>query len=171
MTSAKRGRLRRFASPGQALTVMEFTPDLFSYLGAADLIVSMGGYNSICEILSLNQRAIIIPRVKPRTEQLLRVERFAAHGLLCMIHPNELTPARLCAEIATALDDRRPVPPEAAGLDMNGSVNASRVIARLLTGEQVSGRRTLWTVERQHPRRDRSPIHKQRALSPSLCVS
>jgi predicted glycosyltransferase len=171
MASAKRARLRRFEAPGRALTVMEFTPDLFSYLNAADLIVSMGGYNSICEILSLNQRAIIVPRVKPRTEQLIRAERFAAHGLLRMIHPNELTPARLFGEIATALDDRRPPPPEAASIDMNGTVNASRVIARLLAGEKVKGTRTLCTFERQHPRRDRSPIHKQLALSPSLCAS
>jgi predicted glycosyltransferase len=171
MASAKRTRLRRFEAPGRALTVMEFTPDLFSYLGAADLIVSMGGYNSLCEILSLNQRAIVVPRVKPRTEQLLRVERFAAHGLLRMIHPNELTPARLFAEIATALDDRRPVAPEAVGIDMNGSVNASHVVARLLAGEKVSGRRTVWASERQHPRRDLSPNHKRPTLSPPLCVS
>lgn len=169
MASAKRARLRRFASPGQALTVMEFTPDLFSYLRAADLIVSMGGYNSICEILSLNQRAIIVPRVKPRTEQLIRAERFAARGLLRMIHPNELTPARLVAEIATALDDRRAIPPEAVGIDMNGTVNASRVIARLLAGEKADGR-TCRTSERQHRRRDRSPIHQRPALSPALCV-
>jgi predicted glycosyltransferase len=43
MASNKRARLCRLASPGQALTMMEFTPDLLSYLGAADLIVSMGG--------------------------------------------------------------------------------------------------------------------------------
>jgi predicted glycosyltransferase len=169
MASAKRARLRRLAAPGQALTVMEFTPDLFSYLRAADLIVSMGGYNSICEILSLGQRAIIVPRVKPRTEQLIRAERFAARGLLRMIHPSEITPARLFAEIATALDDCRPILPEAVGIDMNGTVNASRVIARLLAGEKVDGR-TCWTFERQHRRRDRSPIHKRPALSPALCV-
>src|SRR5688572_17227395 len=35
------------------LTVIEFTPDLISYLAAADLVVSMAGYNTVCEMLSL----------------------------------------------------------------------------------------------------------------------
>jgi predicted glycosyltransferase len=170
MPSSKRARLRRLASPGQALTVMEFTPDLLSYLRAADLIVSMGGYNSICEILSLNQRAIIVPRVKPRTEQLIRAERFAAHGLLRMLHPDQLTPTRLLAEIVAALDDRRPVPPEAVGIDMNGLLNASRVMARLLAGKKVSGRTAFSTFERQSPNHMRSPVHRRPALSPSLCA-
>src|SRR5699024_1770372 len=31
---------------------LEFTDDLTSYICAADAVVSMGGYNSVCEILS-----------------------------------------------------------------------------------------------------------------------
>jgi predicted glycosyltransferase len=171
MASTKRTHLRRLESPGQALTVMEFTPDLFSYLRAADLIVSMGGYNSICEILSLNQRAIIVLRVKPRTEQLIRAERFAAHGLLRMIHPNDLTPARLGAAITAALEEHRPVPPEALSIDMNGPVNASRAIARLLAGEKVDKRMTPCGLKRQHLGRDHSPMHTRLALSKALCAS
>jgi predicted glycosyltransferase len=171
MPSAKRTRLRRGASPGQALTVMEFTPDLFSYLHAADLIVSMGGYNSICEILSLNQRAIIVPRIKPRTEQLIRAECFAAHGLLRMIHPSDLTPARLGADITAALEDRRPVPSDAVGIDMNGLINASHVIARLLAGEKVNKGMTSGALQRQPLCRDDSSMHTRPTLSQALCVS
>jgi predicted glycosyltransferase len=171
MASTKRARLRRLESPGQALTVMEFTPDLCSYLCAADLIVSMGGYNSICEILSLNQRAIIVPRVKPRTEQLIRAERFAAHGLLRMIHPNDLTPARLCAEITAAFKDRRPGSPEAIGLDMNGALNASRVIARLLAGEKVNEQATSSALPQQPLCCDDSSTPARSMQSRALCVS
>ena len=47
----------------------------------------MAGYNTFCEILSLDKRAILIPRVKPRREQLLRARRAAAMGLVRMLDP------------------------------------------------------------------------------------
>ncbi len=39
---------------------------------AADLVVSMGGYNTVCEILSPGTISLIIPRETPRKEQLIR---------------------------------------------------------------------------------------------------
>ena len=32
-------------------------------------VVAMGGYNTFCEILSFDKRAIIVPRTAPRMEQ------------------------------------------------------------------------------------------------------
>lgn len=76
---------------------LDFTSDLPSYLNAADAVVSMGGYNSVCEILALGKPAIIVPRTEPRKEQLIRARMLAGRGLLQMIHPNDLTPGRLIA--------------------------------------------------------------------------
>jgi hypothetical protein len=73
--------------------------------------------------------------------------------------------------MAAALDDRRPVAPEAVGIDMNGLLNASRVMARLRTGKKGNGRRTSWTSEWQHLGRDGSPMHQRSAPNPSLCGS
>ena len=133
MPSAKRALLRARARAGSSLTLLDFTTDLYSYLGAADLIVSMGGYNSVCEILTLRKRAILVPRVRPRTEQLIRAERLRARELARMVHPDDLTPDRLFAEIASGLADGGP-PAAAAevGLEMDGAGNASRAIARIL---------------------------------------
>jgi len=74
---------------------LDFTDDLPSYIGAADAVVSMGGYNSVCEILSLNRPAIIVPRTRPRQEQLIRATMLSGRGLVQMMHPKELAPARL----------------------------------------------------------------------------
>lgn len=52
----------------------------------------MGGYNTISEILSLEKKALIIPRVYPRREQLIRAELFEKLGLFDMFHPHEVTP-------------------------------------------------------------------------------
>jgi predicted glycosyltransferase len=55
----------------------------------------MGGYNTVCELLSFRKRALVVPRVTPRREQLIRAERLSALGLLDLLHPDELTPGRL----------------------------------------------------------------------------
>jgi predicted glycosyltransferase len=86
----------------------EFTNDLMSYMAAADVVVAMGGYNTTCEILSLNQRAVIVPRIKPSQEQWLRAERFASLGLFDAIHPDRLTPEGLMRSLIHQLDTPKP---------------------------------------------------------------
>lgn len=50
-------------------------------------MVAMGGYNTFCEILSLDKRAIIVPRSIPRQEQLIRASRAVDLGLVIMLDP------------------------------------------------------------------------------------
>jgi predicted glycosyltransferase len=50
-------------------------------------IVAMGGYNTFCEILTLDKPALIIPRSVPRQEQLIRAERAVSLGLVSMLNP------------------------------------------------------------------------------------
>jgi len=55
----------------------------------------MGGYNSVCELMALGARSLIVPRVHPRREQLIRAERFQELGLVDCLHPDSLTPEKL----------------------------------------------------------------------------
>jgi len=48
-------------------------------------VVAMGGYNTFCEILSLNKPAIMVPRTRPRMEQYLRTARAQELGLARML--------------------------------------------------------------------------------------
>ena len=48
-------------------------------------VVAMGGYNTFCEILSFNKRALIIPRTRPRMEQFIRASRAQELGLVRML--------------------------------------------------------------------------------------
>jgi predicted glycosyltransferase len=95
-------RLRRACDP-RAVVVMDFCSDPMPYLDAADLVVSMAGYNTVTEILTLDKKAIVIPRTHPRKEQLIRSRRLQEFGLLRMIEPDDLTPGRLAAEVHDAL--------------------------------------------------------------------
>ena len=85
------------------VTMIEFTNDLMSYLGAADAVVSMGGYNTICEILSLQKKAIVIPRVRPVQEQLIRAQRMSRLGFFQSIHPDALTAENLMQALQAEL--------------------------------------------------------------------
>lgn len=132
MAPRKRHRLQQAANAELALTVTDFTPRLYEYLTAADLIVSMGGYNTIVEILAANQRGIIVPRVHPRLEQCIRAERLAAKGLLDMIHPSQLTPNSLFQAITRSLQGPRPPRPQDIGVGFDGAANVSRAMKQLL---------------------------------------
>lgn len=83
--------------------VIEFSDDMLSLLNAADLTVSMGGYNTVCELLSLRKRAVVVPRVRPVQEQWMRAERMAARGLMRVVHPDALTPEILIATVREEL--------------------------------------------------------------------
>ena len=89
-------RLQNLAAPNPRLRVIEFTAEPTGLLEQADRIVSMGGSNTVSEILSYEKPALIVPRISPRREQLIRAERLRALGLVDMLHPDEL-----CADALT----------------------------------------------------------------------
>jgi predicted glycosyltransferase len=111
---------------GQEIIVKEYTTDILEYMNAADLVVSMAGYNTICEILSLNKKSIVIPRVNPRTEQLIRAVKLSGLGLLKVITPLELSSAVLKDEIVKALSSRQHQSPLSDLIDFNGLDNIKR---------------------------------------------
>src|SRR5262249_5995770 len=92
MPLESRARLRALASQHPRAQVFEFVTDPCPLLERADRVVAMAGYNTVCEILAYRKPALLVPRTKPRSEQLIRAARFAALGLTDMLHPSDLTP-------------------------------------------------------------------------------
>ncbi|MCZ7600215.1 MAG: hypothetical protein M5U09_24190 [Gammaproteobacteria bacterium] len=64
------------------VTARTFSPIMELLMERAAGVVAMGGYNTFCEIISFDKRALLVPRSTPRREQLLRVERAGAPGLV-----------------------------------------------------------------------------------------
>lgn len=91
------------AARSAEVTVLEFAEDMMGLMEAADLVVSMSGYNTVCELLTLKKRAILVPRVKPVQEQCIRAERLAHMGLATMILPDALTPLTLAKALTEEL--------------------------------------------------------------------
>ncbi len=98
--------LRRLAARHD-VTLHRFIPRLADSLSVVRGLVCMGGYNTLGEALSCGVPTVCVPRVTPRTEQLLRAQAFERLGLLRHIHPGELTAERLRAEVSLALESSR----------------------------------------------------------------
>jgi len=64
-------------------------------LEQSHLVVATAGYNTATEILCFARRAILIPRMLHRQEQVMRASALAERGLVSMLHPGEVTPDRL----------------------------------------------------------------------------
>lgn len=93
-----RKRARRFG-----IKTLPFHPHLEEVMKAADLVISMGGYNTLCEILAQRTPALIIPRESPRQEQLIRAQCMHSRGLIDFIPWSEVKPTLLREKIVEML--------------------------------------------------------------------
>jgi predicted glycosyltransferase len=119
--------------------ILSFVDEPTQLLQQADAVIAMGGYNTTCEILSFAKRALIVPRVTPRQEQLIRATRLAQMGCLEVLHPDRLTPEALSAwlhcnpgQLSSALDSHPPAAAdERSPIDFNGLERISSLIYAL----------------------------------------
>ena len=132
MPSDHRQAVYQAAAGNPQVEVMDFSDDMVSLMDAADLVVSMGGYNTTCEILSLQKRAIVVPRIQPVQEQWIRAERMAQRGLFQVIHPKHLSASTL----ATAIDRQFNVPLSSPRrpIDLDALPRIAQMMATLLPG-------------------------------------
>ncbi|RMD84277.1 MAG: hypothetical protein D6815_04570, partial [Candidatus Dadabacteria bacterium] len=106
MPPEERRQLKERLLPlSQWVTTFDYRPDLVAFFDLATATVSMAGYNTSCELVVRNKQAAVVPRVFPRVEQLLRAQAFARHGLMRVVHPDDLSAERLEAEVRSAIED------------------------------------------------------------------
>ena len=75
---------------------------------AADVVVSMGGYNTLCEILGQGTVSLVIPRETPRKEQIIRARAFNRQNLVDYIPWDDFTPELLSKKVAALLQNPDP---------------------------------------------------------------
>ena len=95
--------LERFGAMSD-LTFVEFEPDLVQRYASADVVVAMAGYSTVCDLLSLGCKAVLVPRAHPVREQLLRARLLTSRGYFQLIEPHKLTGDRLMATVLSTLD-------------------------------------------------------------------
>jgi predicted glycosyltransferase len=100
------------------VTALGFESRIESLFANAEGVVCMGGYNTFCEVLSFDKRAVIVPRTIPRLEQWLRASRAEELGLVRMLEEQRdgMTPQSMIAAIRTLPSQGKPSEAGADGL-------------------------------------------------------
>jgi len=122
MDPDQREQLRSQAC-GLDARVLSCVEDAPSFINAADLVITMAGYNSLCEVVSLRRKALVVPRLGPRAEQRMRAELFQQKGLIDVLDPQKVSPKNLAQRIIEDLE-RTDFPVADASIDMSGVRNA-----------------------------------------------
>ncbi len=101
--------------------ILEFVSDPSEMMSRARVVVTMGGYNSLCELVALRTPTIVVPRIHPRREQAIRAEIFAQLGIVEVELPGDDLATRLRVTLARVMESQRVSPP--ATLDLSGLRN------------------------------------------------
>lgn len=115
---------------------LTFDAHIETLIDAAEGVIAMGGYNTFCEILSFDKRAIIMPRTKPRMEQYIRASRAADLGLTGMLDGDG---PRTAEAMATALR-RLPNQPRPSDVVVPGLLDGLPSVRRLTGKAFEAGR-------------------------------
>ncbi len=129
----QRDAFERRAARLPRVTTLTFHEHLENLMEKAAGVVSLGGYNTFCEILSLNKRSIIVPRVTPRAEQLIRADMACKLGLVQVISPEELTAEGLTEALAHLPEQPLPASHRIPGL-LGGLRNINAMVAQWMGG-------------------------------------
>ncbi|MFK7994086.1 MAG: glycosyltransferase family protein [Granulosicoccus sp.] len=126
--------------------VIDFDSRMEELISGAKAVVSMGGYNTFCEILSFDKPALIVPRTVPREEQLIRTTRAAELGMVDMILPLDADEPVKMAKALKSLPER-PKPSERdSSFELDGLTNVSRIIGSMFRAPVVKEERPVAKV-------------------------
>lgn len=122
----------------ERVAAIEFDSHIELLMERAEGIVAMGGYNTFCEIISLDKRALLIPRTRPRREQLIRATTARDFGLVEVLTPDQERDPEVMIEALRRLP-RQKLPSEAAipGL-LDGLENVNRLAERHIATSAVA---------------------------------
>jgi predicted glycosyltransferase len=135
MPSEQRKVLEQAAEQHACLEVIEFDNRMEDLIVNAKAIVAMGGYNTYCEILSFDKPALIIPRMVPRQEQLIRAMRATELGLVGMLHPDLSADGMRLSAAIKALLVREPPSVTAPHYRLEGLPNLSAIMHEWLESQ------------------------------------
>jgi predicted glycosyltransferase len=113
------------------IKMIPFHPRVEGLMKAADLVISMGGYNTICELLTYGTPSLIIPRETPRREQLIRAGCLKERKLLDFIRWNEVTPQLLREKIMSILDNREQYVKSIGNFNLSGLATIRQRVTHL----------------------------------------
>ncbi|MEO1066060.1 MAG: glycosyltransferase [Pseudomonadota bacterium] len=126
------------AESHERIFLRRFDTQIEALYAKAELVIAMGGYNTFCEIMSFDKKALILPRIEPRLEQWIRADRARELDLLACLDPKSAqNPGYMNTAIATAMD--RPTPSQSHTVpDFGGLERLCDVIAFFMVRQPLS---------------------------------
>lgn len=155
MSSAHMAEL--MASCSRDHMVIPFSPHASEWLTGAAAAITMGGANTVTEILSTSTPALIVPRTRPRREQAVRAEALAARGLVDVLTEQWGTAQGLSDWVRRAVGRRV----DRSAIDLSGVLGARDRVEMLLGCHEGRGR--LYPVRLAHTSRGDRAGHRVRA--------
>lgn len=108
MAPKLREQFRRHIKRLPRVEAITFESQVEHLISGAEAVVAMGGYNTFCEILSFDKRALIVPRHEPRREQLIRAQEAQRLGLVRMLSAEHGRETESMVDALQALPDQPP---------------------------------------------------------------
>jgi predicted glycosyltransferase len=109
------------------IRIRRYTRRFLDYLHAADLSVSLAGYNTCMNLLVTQVPALVYPYSRQR-EQPLRVDKIKDFLPLKILNDDDLRPERLSRHMHDMLQNKSAI--KTLPIDMNGSANAAKFLSR-----------------------------------------
>lgn len=132
MDQIQQNLLKKAADTYPHISIQNFTDRFVDYLCAADLSISMAGYNTTMNLLSTGIFGLVQPFDQNR-EQRMRSERLAAQGALGILEEQDLTPSRLAVRMRTALQNMQGRNQASLRVDLNGAHRSAELIEQLFS--------------------------------------
>ena len=120
-------KLAARCAPG--IRIQRYTRHFLDYLHAADLSVSLAGYNTCMNLLVTQVPALVYPYSRQR-EQPMRVNKIKNLLPLKILNAENVQPDRLSDHIVQMLDQKRTL--KTLPIDLNGAANAANFLSRWL---------------------------------------
>lgn len=125
---------RRVSAQGGPRTLVRRTwPGMSRHIDRASAVISMGGYNTVCEILSTSTPALVVPRERPRQEQLIRASALRRRGAVELLRSQDMDASALGRWTASAVDRRT----SRAHIDLDGLRTVPTLAHELLSGSHA----------------------------------
>jgi predicted glycosyltransferase len=125
MEEGDRDSLAERAQRDSRITLRPFSHDFPSELAAAELSISMAGYNTCMDILNTGVKALVYPFPQNR-EQALRARKLESLGIVKVL--DALDGEELRGAIGEALSEGRSPLRRTELIDMNGAARTSQLI-------------------------------------------
>lgn len=143
MSVREKSEIRHRSRLLRDVIVLDFDNNLEDLMTRATGVIAMGGYNTFCEMMSFDKRALIVPRTVPRKEQLIRAKRAAEHGLVAMLDPHQASdPWQMAAAIKALPTQPKPSHSDYK-IDLRGLERIGRTIDEV---KRRAGVRKNWEI-------------------------